>query len=137
MSMSKNRFLPKIDNIRGNAVIEFALTLPILLLVVFGITELGRMIMTTNILNTASREGARYAAVNPASDSTNVRARVQEVLTAARITASSITVTYNVAGNSVTVRATTNFQILSRSVLPAVLRGTIPLSGETVFRFEG
>ncbi len=137
MSMSKNRFLPKIDNIRGNAVIEFALTLPILLLVVFGITELGRMIMTTNVLNTASREGARYAAVNPASDSTNVRARVQEVLTAARITASSITVTYNVAGNSVTVRATTNFQILSRSVLPAVLRGTIPLSGETVFRFEG
>lgn len=135
--MTKIKSLPIIANIRGNAVIEFALTLPILLLVVFGITEFGRMIMTTNVLNTASREGARYAAVNPVSDSTNVRARVIEVLTAARITASSITVTYNVAGNSVTVQATTNFQILSRSVLPAVLRGTIPLTGRTVFRFEG
>ena len=135
--MTKTKSLPIIANIRGNAVIEFALTLPILLLVVFGITELGRMIMTTNVLNTASREGARYAAVNPASDSTNVRARVLEVLTAASVEPSSITVTYDVAGNSVTVQATVDFEILSKSVLPSVLRGTIPLTGQTVFRFEG
>ena len=83
MSIPKTGLLQTIVNIRGNAVIEFALTLPILLLVVFGITELGRMIMTTNVLNTASREGARFAAVRPASDSLSVQARVAEVLTAA------------------------------------------------------
>ena len=137
MSMTKAGLLQKIVNARGNAVIEFALTLPILLLVVFGITELGRMVMTTNVLNTASREGARLAAVSSISDSLTVYARVAEVLTAAKIDSSTTVVVYNVAAQSVTVRVTTNFQILSRSVLPPVLRGTIPLSGQTVFRFEG
>jgi len=135
--MSKTGLMQKIVNIRGNAVIEFALTLPILLLVVFGITELGRMIMTTNVLNTASREGARYAAVRPASDSLSVSARVTEVLSAASIDSSTIVIQYDVPGHSVRVRVTTNFQILSRSVLPPALRGNISLSGETVFRFEG
>ena len=37
----------------GNAVIEFALILPLLLMVVFGITELGRAIMTVNVLTQA------------------------------------------------------------------------------------
>ncbi len=137
MSRFKTGLLQKADNARGNAVIEFALTLPILLLVVFGITELGRMVMTTNVLNTASREGARLAAVSSITDSLTVYARVAEVLNAAEIDSSTTTVVYNVAARSVTVRVTTNFQILSRSVLPPVLRGTIPLSGETVFRYEG
>lgn len=137
MSLSKNTIMPKIGNTRGNAIVEFALVLPILLLVLFGITELGRMIMTTNVLNTASREGARLAAVSPISDSLSVQARVIEVLTAARIEPSSIVVEYDVAEHSVTVQVTTDFEILSRSVLPIGLRGTIELRGQTVFRYEG
>jgi len=137
MSMHKTGLLHKVVNTRGNAVVEFALVLPILLLVVFGITELGRMIMTTNVLNTASREGARLAAVSAISDSLNVHARVEEVLDAASIEPSSIVVNYDAAAHSVSVRVTTDFEILSKSVLPAVLRGTIELSGQTVFRFEG
>ncbi len=137
MSMPKTGLLQTIANIRGNAVIEFALTLPILLLVVFGITELGRAIMTKNVLSTASREGARLASVSSVSDSLNIYARVEEILAAARIDSSTIVVQYDVPGHSVRVRVTTNFQILSKSVLPPALRGTIPLTGETVFRFEG
>ncbi len=137
MRLFKIRLLPKMNNTRGNALIEFALVLPILLLVLFGITELGRMIMTTNVLNTASREGARLAAVSPSSDSLSVQARVTQVLNAAKIEPSSIVVEYDVAAHSVRVRVTTDFEILSRSVLPASLRGTIVLSGQTVFRYEG
>ncbi len=137
MSMYKTGLLRKVVNTNGNAVVEFALVLPLLLLVVFGITELGRMVMTTNVLNTASREGARLAAVSSISDSLSVYARVTEVLNAASIVPSSIVVEYNVPGRSVRVRATSDFEILSRSVLPPVLRGTIVLSGETIFRFEG
>jgi len=137
MRLLKNRLLPKIDNTRGNALIEFALVLPILLLVLFGITELGRMIMTTNVLNTASREGARLAAVSPMSDSLNVQARVTEVLNAANVEPTSIVVEYDVASLSVRVRVTADFVILSRSVLPESLRGTVELSAQTVFRFEG
>lgn len=137
MSLLKRELLPKISNTRGNAVVEFALVLPILLLVLFGITELGRMIMTTNVLNTASREGARLAAVSPMSDSLSVQARVTEVLNAARIEPSSIVLEYDAAAHSVRVQVTTVFEILSRSVLPLGLRGSIELSGQTVFRFEG
>ncbi|MCM2272527.1 MAG: pilus assembly protein [candidate division Zixibacteria bacterium] len=137
MSLCKNGLLPKISNTRGNAVVEFALVLPILLLVLFGITELGRMIMTTNVLNTASREGARLAAVSPMSDSLSIEARVTEVLAAARIEPADIVVEYDPVARSVRVRVTSDFDVLSRSVLPEGLRGTITLRGETVFRFEG
>ena len=71
------------------------------------------------------------------SDSLSVQARVTQVLAAARIEPSSITVEYDAAAHSVRVLVTTDFAILSRSVLPEVLRGTIELRGQTVFRFEG
>ena len=116
---------------------EFALVLPLLLLVLFGITELGRMILTTNMLNTAAREGARLAAVSPLSDSLSIQARVTDVLAASRIKPAEIRVTYDAGAHSVRVRVASDFVVLSRSVLPAALRGTIRLSGETVFRYEG
>lgn len=137
MSVHKTGLLRRVVNTRGNAIIEFALVLPLLLLVIFGITELGRMVMTTNVLNTATREGARLAAVSSISDSLAVYARVTEVLAAASIVPSSILVEYDVPGRSVRVRATSDFEILSRSILPPALRGTIVLSGETIFRHEG
>ena len=62
---------------KGQSIIEFALLLPILLLVVFGITEFGRAIMTKDVLHTASREGARLAAVSSVGDSLSVKARVR------------------------------------------------------------
>jgi len=126
-----------IGNARGNAVVEFALVLPILLLALFGITEFGRMILTTNILNTASREGARLAAVSPAGETATIEARVNEILAAAKVQAKTITVEYLSAANSVRVTVTTDFDILSRSALPSPLRGTIELRGQTVFRYEG
>ncbi len=124
-------------NVKGSSIIEFALVLPILLLVLFGITEFGRMIMTTNILNTASREGARLAAVSPLGETAVIEARVNEVLAAGRVIAKAITVEYFPATSSVRVTVTSDFNILSRSVLPASLRGTIELRGQTVFRYEG
>ncbi|MEW5796521.1 MAG: TadE family protein [Candidatus Zixiibacteriota bacterium] len=136
MRLFKTGILPKISSTRGNAVVEFALVLPILLLVLFGITELGRMIMTANVLNTASREGARLAAVSPVSDSLSVQARVMEVLEAASVEPSAIVVVYDPGTHTVRVQVTTEFEILSRSVLPEVLRGTVELSGQTVFRYE-
>jgi len=126
-----------IGNHRGNSVVEFALVLPILLLVLFGITEFGRMILTTNILNTASREGARLAAVSPAGETAAIEARVNEVLAAAKVNPKAVTVEYSPSTNSVRVTVTADFDILSRSVLPPSMRGTIELRGQTVFRYEG
>jgi Flp pilus assembly protein TadG len=60
---------------RGQSVVELALVLPLLLLVLFGITEFGRAWMTQNVLTSAAREGARLAVVT-APDVGLVTARV-------------------------------------------------------------
>lgn len=58
------RFLWFPKNERGQALVEMALVLPILILIIFGITEFGRIINAKIIVTGAAREGARYAAVN-------------------------------------------------------------------------
>jgi hypothetical protein len=50
---------------QGSVLIELALTLPLLLLIVFGIFEFGRAMYIKNTLNSAAREGARRASISP------------------------------------------------------------------------
>lgn len=45
---------------RGQGMMEFALALPILLLVLFGLIEVGRLMFMYTMVSTASREAARY-----------------------------------------------------------------------------
>jgi len=52
------------DSERGAAAVEFALLLPMLLLVVFGIMEFGQLYNVQISASNAAREGARYAAVH-------------------------------------------------------------------------
>ena len=47
---------------RGVAAVEFAVTVPLLLLLLVGIWELGRIINVQIILNSAARDGARLGA---------------------------------------------------------------------------
>jgi Flp pilus assembly protein TadG len=49
---------------RGSAAVEFALLLPLLLLIVFGIVDFGRALNAQITLTQAAREGARLAALN-------------------------------------------------------------------------
>ena len=64
---------------RGSALIEAALTLPLLLLVSVGIFEFGRVFQTWQVLTNAAREGARIA-VLPGTASGDVQARVRQYL---------------------------------------------------------
>ena len=65
---------------RGAALLEVALTLPLLLLVATGIFEFGRAYQTWQILTNAAREGARLA-VLPGMDDDAVEERVVEYMT--------------------------------------------------------
>ncbi|MDX5373755.1 MAG: pilus assembly protein [Pseudomonadaceae bacterium] len=47
---------------RGVAMVEFAIALPLLLLLLLGVAEFGRMLFHYNSLLQASRDAARYAA---------------------------------------------------------------------------
>jgi Flp pilus assembly protein TadG len=48
---------------RGQALVEFALTLPIFLLLIFGLIDMGRFVFGQSTLSQAAREGARLGAV--------------------------------------------------------------------------
>jgi hypothetical protein len=49
---------------RGQALVEFAMVAPFLFLLLFSIIEFARFIYYTQVLNDATREGARYAIVH-------------------------------------------------------------------------
>jgi Flp pilus assembly protein TadG len=57
-------------NVREKAqgVVEFALILPILLMIVYGLLEVGRLIFVYSTVVSASREGARYGSATGVSD---------------------------------------------------------------------
>ena len=57
------------DKSRGQAMVEFALVAPILFLLVLGTIEAGRFIFHYELVNNATREGARYAIVHGARSS--------------------------------------------------------------------
>jgi hypothetical protein len=65
---------------RGAELIEFALVLPLLLLLVLGIVDFGFMFQRMEVVTNAAREGARLA-VLPGYLEPDVKARVCEYLT--------------------------------------------------------
>lgn len=52
-------------NQKGQALVELAFSLMLLLTIVFGIFEFGRAMYITNTFHNAAREGARRASVSP------------------------------------------------------------------------
>ena len=57
---------------RGLAAVEFAITLPVLLLVMLATSEFGRMLSQANTLAKSVRDAARYAATKAAVGTTRV-----------------------------------------------------------------
>ena len=60
--------LRRVRSHKGAALIEVALTLPLLLLVSVGIFEFGRAYQTWQVLTNAAREGARVAVISGTTD---------------------------------------------------------------------
>ncbi|SHI69267.1 TadE/TadG family type IV pilus assembly protein [Desulfofundulus thermosubterraneus] len=56
-------FLPCIGNNRGQAMVELAIVLPVVILILMGIFEFGRVFYAYQMVTNASREGARLAAL--------------------------------------------------------------------------
>jgi Flp pilus assembly protein TadG len=65
---------------RGQALVEFALVLPIFILVLVAIFDLGRAVFAYNTLTNAAREGARIAIVNQYKPSIVARAKQQTAI---------------------------------------------------------
>lgn len=55
-------------SVRGQSLVEFALVLPLFLLLIFGIIDLGRGVFAYNAIQNAAREGVRVAIVDQNMD---------------------------------------------------------------------
>jgi Flp pilus assembly protein TadG len=85
---------------RGQALVEFAMTIPIVLAVMFGIVDFGRALYTYDLVTSAARVGSRYASVHgsgcsPAPSCTASSATIQAYVrsTVNGINSSVLTVT--------------------------------------------
>ncbi len=81
MSARIRRWWARCSNERGQAIVETALVLPVLLLIVFGSLEFGRAINAWSIVTQASREGARVGAVSCVRDAVNCPTQVDAAVT--------------------------------------------------------
>ena len=84
----------------GNSSVEFALVLPLFLLLTFGVLDFGRLFWTQETLSYALREAGRYAVTGQHMAGTNgtAQSRVQSIINVAKqysagIDVSKITVT--------------------------------------------
>jgi Flp pilus assembly protein TadG len=126
---------------RGQALVEFALIAPIFFLVLFTIVEAGRFIFYYEVLNNATREGARYAIVHgensfdptgPPHDpaAADVKTRVRQ--SAIGMVGSAVNVdaewfSTNERGNTVTVTASYSYS----SLIPLVPLPQVTVEAES------
>lgn len=113
------KFYQKITSMKGQAIVEFALVAPILILLIMGIFEFGRLWMTMNVLSGAAREGVRVAAIT-APDVDLVKNTVQNYLSSSNITPGSISVTGPDAASEVTVTVQITYNSVFFGFIPGL-----------------
>jgi Flp pilus assembly protein TadG len=108
LNLSPRRFLRKQH---GNVLLETALMLAIILMLLFGVVDMGRALYTANNLVSAAREGARFAATDNSCGTivADTKAKVRQRFSpfgGAALTDAQITVTAPspCSGGSVLVR---------------------------------
>jgi Flp pilus assembly protein TadG len=65
MSKGLNIRIKKLDRSQGQSMIEMAVLLPLLLVLIIGAIEFGRLFFTQVVITNAAREGAYYLATHP------------------------------------------------------------------------
>ena len=134
---------------RGQALIELAMSILLLLLVSFGIIEFGRSLMIANMVTHAARHGARAAAVEPSSNRntsgmlvstsaivTQVRDQIAQVVGTTAANQFNITVTQTNTGTPmVNVRVVGSVPQIFGTLL--FTNGSLAIDRTVAFRDEG
>lgn len=135
--MKKLRRQKLLDGRRGQALVELALVLPLLLLIVMGSLEMGRILHSYLVLTSATREGARIGVVGASDD--EIRDRVKEVAFTLNLSDGDITIVPEQGlrnpGTALTVKVTYGVELVT-PVLNSLLPNPFPLTAETTMRVE-
>jgi len=130
-------------NERGAVAAEFALLLPVILLILFGTIEFGMIMYSRELITNASREGARAGIiqVSPKPTTGAITTIVTNYLTGTGINPTAVTIAVTGAGGAnpatLTVTATYQYPWLI-PYIPTVLGfpSPLPLTGRTIMRHE-
>jgi len=124
-----------IKNNRGQALVEFALVLPVLLLFVVGMMDFGLIINQYIVVAEAAREGARSAALgNTDSAVTTVAKTAASSIDTSQLTVTISPGTTRVRGNSVTV--TVAKPVAITQFLSSFFPSGLTVQGTTTMRVE-
>jgi Flp pilus assembly protein TadG len=113
--------MKRMRNERGAALIEAAITVPVILLISVGIFEFGRAYQTQQVLTNAAREGARMAVITASTDDA-IRTRVRNYMQAGSLpnyATATINVTRSVAmtgsdtGSQISIQYPFQFMVLN------------------------
>ena len=136
----------KLKNQKGAAMVEFAIVLPLLFTIVFGIIEFSLILYDKAMITNASREGARVGIVYdfPTRTSvTDIQNKVSSYLTGHLITfggsnawTTGVTGQCVNAGDSLAVTVSYPYQYLVLPNFVTSLTGNINLSAVTTMRCE-
>jgi Flp pilus assembly protein TadG len=128
---------------RGQALLEFALILPLLLLLVLGIIEFGRAWNLAQLMSDVAREGARRAVVaDPSVTETQVHDFMDQKLATAGVPIGSATITFSKTGADPAAGWHSPGQQTVTVVIPYSFMffgdvfGTIPLTSSFTMRME-
>lgn len=126
-----------LKNKKGQAMVEMAIVIPILLMILMGIFEFGRIFNTYLILTNASREGARSAAVGHSD--TEIIQKINNAVV--YLDSSNLTTTITPSKNSRKrgTEATVNLQYdvdIVAPIIDAIIPNPFHLETQTVMRVE-
>lgn len=119
---------------KGQNIVEFALVVPLLLLLVIGIAELGRAWMTRNLMTGAAREAVRMYAVK--NDTVAAGARADNILSSGGLDLTKRTITPGNSGDAVSYTIIYDFPVVIAGFIPGLSSSSIQLKSETTMRRE-
>lgn len=111
----------------GQSLVELALALPLLLLIMVGLLDVGRIFYAYITITNAAREAARYAATSPIEDTPIKQAAVDEAASSGfTISTSQVSVSKTGIGpgDSVTVTINVTYSLVTRYIFGG---GAVPL----------
>lgn len=114
---------------RGQAMVETAITLPLLLLLLMGIMEFGWYFYNQMSVENGSREGARYAIVN--SDSATLSADVTDLVESIVVGPGEMTVSVSLVSDKITVTVTKDVATLTPIAAMFTTGSTFELTSST------
>lgn len=114
---------------RGQSMIEVAIAIPLLILIVAGILDLGRAYFTYIALSDAAAEGAAYAAIHPQDTAQIIERTVDSSGGLVVLEPDMVSVGYAglSAGSPVTVAVRYDYDLLTPIISALVPDGTITM----------